>query len=185
MSPDYDQPDVVTTIVYEPLQAPDIIPTDEDGWGIQVGHEGVRLNLKDQCGPLARWRVNLRGHYSCRMLLHIPKVFKDSPEMEHWTDSRFIGELQAEQAKGYVNTGFIPAAVYKAAIEHYSFKPLHNSLRLGDEGSNVDVNVERFALRPMLTNPTVRSISEISSCFFGPRPWHTEIRHRVNKNIHS
>ena len=27
----------------------------------------------------------------------------------------------------------------------------------------------------------VRPISEISSCFFGPRPWHTEIRHRVNK----
>ena len=24
-----------------------------------------------------------------------------------------------------------------------------------------------------------RSISEISSCFFGPRPWHIEIRHRV------
>ena len=27
----------------------------------------------------------------------------------------------------------------------------------------------------------MRSISEISSCFFGPRPWHIEIRHRVNK----
>ena len=27
----------------------------------------------------------------------------------------------------------------------------------------------------------LRSISEISSCFFGPRPWHTEIRHRVKK----
>ena len=26
-----------------------------------------------------------------------------------------------------------------------------------------------------------RSISEISSCFFGPRPWHIEIRHRVKK----
>ena len=24
-----------------------------------------------------------------------------------------------------------------------------------------------------------RSISEISSCLFGPRPWHIEIRHRV------
>ena len=31
----------------------------------------------------------------------------------------------------------------------------------------------------------VRSISEISSCFFGPRPWHIEIRHRVTKNIHN
>ena len=27
----------------------------------------------------------------------------------------------------------------------------------------------------------IRSISEISSCFFGPRPWHIEIRHRVKK----
>ena len=27
----------------------------------------------------------------------------------------------------------------------------------------------------------VRSISEISSCCFGPRPWHIEIRHRVEK----
>ena len=27
----------------------------------------------------------------------------------------------------------------------------------------------------------VRSISEISSCFFGPRPWHIEIRHRVKR----
>ena len=28
---------------------------------------------------------------------------------------------------------------------------------------------------------TIRSISEISSCLFGPKPWHIEIRHRVNK----
>ena len=27
----------------------------------------------------------------------------------------------------------------------------------------------------------IRSISEISSCVFGPRPWHIEIRHRVKK----
>ena len=27
----------------------------------------------------------------------------------------------------------------------------------------------------------LRPISEISSCFFGPRPWHIEIRHRVKK----
>ena len=27
----------------------------------------------------------------------------------------------------------------------------------------------------------VQSISEISSCFLGPRPWHIEIRHRVKK----
>ena len=27
----------------------------------------------------------------------------------------------------------------------------------------------------------IRSISEISSCFSGPRPWHIEIRHRVKK----
>ena len=106
---------MVTTIVYEPLQAPNIIPIDKELWGIQVGHEGVRLNLKDKCGPLARWRINLRGHYSYFMLLHNPNVFKDSPEMKDWTDSRFIDELQAGQAKGYVNTGLIPAAVYKAA----------------------------------------------------------------------
>ena len=31
LSPDYDQPDAVATIVYEPLQASDIIPTDEEG----------------------------------------------------------------------------------------------------------------------------------------------------------
>ena len=27
----------------------------------------------------------------------------------------------------------------------------------------------------------LQSISEISSCFFWPRPWHIEIRHRVKK----
>ena len=27
----------------------------------------------------------------------------------------------------------------------------------------------------------LQSISEFSSCFFGPRPWHIEIRHRVKK----
>ena len=30
-------------------------------------------------------------------------------------------------------------------------------------------------------NAEVRPISEISSCFFGPRTWHIEIRHRVKK----
>ena len=54
MSPDHDQPDVVTTLVYEPLQAPDIIPIDKEQWEIQVGHEGVRLNFKDQYGPLSQ-----------------------------------------------------------------------------------------------------------------------------------
>ena len=160
MSPDHDQPDAVTTIVYEPLQAPDIIPIGKEKWGIQVGHEGVRLNLKDQYGPLARWRINLREHYSSFMLLHNPNVFKDSPEIKDWMDSRFIDELQAVQAKGYVNTGLTPAAVYKAAIEHYSFKPLHNTLRLGNKGRNIDVNVEKFALRPMLTDPTVSGTAE-------------------------
>ena len=29
----------------------------------------------------------------------------------------------------------------------------------------------------------IRSISEISSCCFGPRPWHIEIRHRVKKTF--
>ena len=37
-------------------------------------------------------------------------------------------------------------------------------------------------LGPPWTPPRqARSISEISSCFFGPRPWHIEIRHRVKK----
>ena len=160
LSPDYDKPDAVATIVYEELQAPNIIPMGEEDWGIQVGHEGVRLDLEGQYGPLARWRINLREHYSYLMLLHNPDVFKGSPEMKDWTDSRFIGELEAEQAKGCVNTGLIPAAVYKAAIEHYSFKSLHNNLRLEDKGDNIDVNVEKFALRPMLTDPTVPGTAE-------------------------
>ena len=155
LSPDYDKPGAVATIVYEPLPAPDIIPMDEEDWGAQVGHEGVRLDLKGQYGPLSRWRINLREHYSYFMLLHNPDVFKDSPEMSDWTDSRFVDELRKEQAKGYVNTGLIPAAVYKAAIEHYSFKSLHNNLRLEDKGNDINVNVEKFALRPMLTDPTV------------------------------
>ena len=70
-----DKPDAVATIVYEDLQAPNIIPTDEEGWGIQVGHEGFRLDLKGQNGPLARWRINLRGRYSYLMLLHNPDTF--------------------------------------------------------------------------------------------------------------
>ena len=36
-----------------------------------------------------------------------------------------------------------------------------------------------FALK--IQRRLLRSISEISSCFFGPRPWHIEIRHRVKK----
>ena len=80
--------------------------------------------------------------------------------MKDWTDSRFIDELKAERAKGYVNTGLIPAAVYKAAIEHYSFKPLQNTLRLEDKGNNIDANVEKFALRPLLTDPTVPGTAE-------------------------
>ena len=134
MSPDYDKPDAVATIVYESLPAPNIFRIDEEGWGVQVGHEGVRLYLKDQYGPLARWRINLREHYSYLMLLHNPEVFTDRPEIKDWTDSMFIDELRKEQEKGYVNTGLIPAAVYKAAIEHYSFKSLHNNLRLEAEG---------------------------------------------------
>ena len=154
-SPDYDKPDAVATIVYEPPPAPDVIPMDEEGWGVQVGHEGARLDLKGQYGPLARWGINLREHYSYLMLPHNPDEFTDSPEMKDWTDSRFIDELREEQEKGYVNTGLIPAAVYKAAIEHYSFKPLHNNLMLEDEGNDINLNVEKYALRPMLTDPTV------------------------------
>ena len=125
-----------------------------------MGHEGVRLDLKGQYGPLARWRINLREHYSYLMRRHNPDVFKDSPDMKDWTDSRFIDELRREQAKGYVNTGLIPAAVYKAATEHYSLKSLHNNLRLEDKGNDINVNVEKFALRPMLTDPTVPGTAE-------------------------
>ena len=32
-----------------------------------------------------------------------------------------------------------------------------------------------------LLGSALRSISEISSCFFGPLPWHIEIRHRVKQ----
>ena len=45
-----------------------------------------------------------------------------------------------------------------------------------------------FATYPQQAVPDIRSahtitrsISEISSCFLGPRPWHIEIRHRVRK----
>ena len=38
---------------------------------------------------------------------------------------------------------------------------------------------------PVSASEGVRSISEISSCFFGPRLWHIEIRHRVKRNIHN
>ena len=35
-------------------------------------------------------------------------------------------------------------------------------------------------IRPHKPSP-LRSVSEISSCLFGPRPWNIEIRHRVKK----
>ena len=40
-------------------------------------------------------------------------------------------------------------------------------------------------LKPNLWTYYLQSISEIWFCFFGPRPWHIEIRHRVNENIHN
>ena len=40
---------------------------------------------------------------------------------------------------------------------------------------------ERRQVVPPSTYVPVRSISEISSCFFGPRLWHIEIRHRVKQ----
>ena len=51
------------------------------------------------------------------MLLHNPEFFTDRPEMKDWTDSMFIDELRKEQEKGYVNTGLIPATVFKAVIK--------------------------------------------------------------------
>ena len=94
MSPDHINSDAFTTLVYESLPAPDVIPMFDKWWGSQVGHEGVRLNLKGQCGLLARWRINLRDHYSCPMLLHNPEVFIDKLEMKDWTDSMIIDELR-------------------------------------------------------------------------------------------
>ena len=50
---------------------------------------------------------------------------------------------------------------------------------LKQEDANYEIsNLQNIA--DVQFNP-VRSISEISSCFFGPRPWHIEIRHRVKK----
>ena len=118
-SPDHINSEAFTPLVYDPLPAFDVLPMYDKWWGNQVGHEGVRLNLKGQYGPLARWRINLRDHYSSLMLLHNPEVFTDRPEMKDWTDSTFIDELRKEQAKDIVNTGLIPASVHKAAIEHY------------------------------------------------------------------
>ena len=143
------------------VSAPDVIPMYDQWWGAQVGHEGVRLNLKGEYGPLARWPINLRDHYSYLMLLHNPDVFTDKPEMKDWTDSMFVDELKKEQDKGYVNIGLIPASVYRAAIEHYSFKSLQNELRMETEcDGQIDANVERFALRPILTDPSDFNIEE-------------------------
>ena len=55
----------------------------------------------------------------------------------------------------------------------------------------VDAAVAQLSAEPaaLLQNvhveDEVRSISEMSSCSFGPRPWHIEIRHRVKQNIHN
>ena len=54
MAPNFDDPDSSTMLVYHPLQAPNLIPKDEDGRALQVGHEGVRLSIEDEYGPLAR-----------------------------------------------------------------------------------------------------------------------------------
>ena len=54
---------------------------------------------------------------------------------------------------------------------------LHNSI------TNIN-NIINSEIQNLQTEITVdlRSISEVSSCFFGPRPWHIEIRHRVKRN---
>ena len=75
--------------------------------------------------------------------------------MKDWTDSMSIDELQKEQDKGNVITGLVPASVYKAAIEHYSFNSLQNPLRREeDEANRVNTDVGRFALRHMFTDPS-------------------------------
>ena len=100
-SPDHINSDAFTTIVYDPLLAPNVVPMYDKWWQNQVGHEGVRLNLKGQYGPLARWRINLRDHYSCLMLLHNPEVFTDKQEMKDWTDPMFIEETEERTSEGY------------------------------------------------------------------------------------
>ena len=86
MARDIDDPESVTQLVYHPLQAPSLIPKDKEGWAIQVGHEGVRLTIKNEDGPLSSWGINLRDHYSYLVLLNNPNVFIDSPEIRDWTD---------------------------------------------------------------------------------------------------
>ena len=48
-------------------------------------------------------------------------------------------------------------------------------------GSRPKKNYEISEIERSMKNGRIRSISEISSCFFGPRPWHIEIRHRVKQ----
>ena len=45
----------------------------------------------------------------------------------------------------------------------------------------IRVDVVRWGRSRPEDQSKVRSISEMSSCFFGPRPWHIEIRHRIKK----
>ena len=85
-----------------------------------MGFEGARFTTRGNHRPLARWRINLRSHYSYLMLLTDLDFFKDNGQMKYWTDSLFTDALQEKQAKGFANLGFIPASVYRAAIEHYS-----------------------------------------------------------------
>ena len=116
-----------------------------------MGLEGARPCYEGLYGPLARWRANLREHYSYLSLLIDPNVMTSHPEMAGWTDSQFIDELYNLQAKNYVKVGLVPASVYKAAIEHYSSIVLQSALNEAD--NHADDNVEKFGPRPILTSP--------------------------------
>ena len=41
--------------------------------------------------------------------------------------------------------------------------------------------INRWSTAGFVAPSVLRSVSEISSCFFGPRPWHIEIRHRLKQ----
>ena len=153
MGPVCRGPGFTTQLVYHPLDLsnPGTVPIDGASWlAIQVGFEGVRL-VHDENGPLTRWRSNLREHYSYLVLLHEPSLVTNHADMKDWTGDMFITKLREFQDKGNVNMGFIPASVYKAAIEHYSSIALQNPVE--EKENRIDTNVERFGLRPILTCP--------------------------------
>ena len=60
----------------------------------------------------------------------------------------------------------------------HNIADLHVSVETNSQESWQDIADRCFKVN---MQRMLRSISEISSCFFGPRPWHIEIRHRVKQ----